>query len=305
MNLNDLTLFIHTADCGSITRAAEQLDMTTAAASASLKRLEKQLDVQLFIRTTRQIRITAEGERFLVYCRKAMSNIEEGKASIHALEGKVAGELRISIPSDLGRNLLLGWFDEIMEQHPHLSINLLLGDAIVDFYNSRVDLAIRYGKLEDSAMIAFKLASVDRILCASPAYLANHGQPKTPEDLADHNCLLFQLNNQVFDLWELKSNIHPNKENVKIRVPSNRTSNDGDVVHRWAVEGKGIAFKSLIDITHDLNQGKLVRILPEYQSPSTDLNLLSPTRRQVTPAALLLRDLLRQKFSQHIESSSH
>ena len=301
MNLNDLMLFIHTADSGSLTRAAVQLDMTTAAASAALKRLEKQLNVQLFIRTTRRIRITSEGERFLVYCRKAISSIEEGKASIHALEGKVAGELRISIPSDLGRNLLLGWLDEIMQQHPQLSINLLLGDAIVDFYNSRVDLAIRYGTLEDSNMIAFRLASVNRILCASPDYVDRYGQPSTPEQLPDHNCLLFQLNNKTFDYWQLESSIHPNKEDIRIRVASNRTANDGDVVHRWALEGKGIALKSLIDIKQDINQGKLIRVLPEFQSPSTDLNLLCPTRKQVTPAALMLRDILRQKLTQHLE----
>lgn len=297
MNTGDLSLFVHTADTGSITRAAEQLNISTAAASAALKRLEKQLEVPLFIRSTRRLRITAEGERFLVYCRAALSSLEGGKASIHALKGKVAGELRVSAPSDLGRNVLLGWMDEIMEQHPDLAIHLVLGDAIADFYLDRVDLAIRYGNQQDSTMVAFKLATIERVLCASPGYLASFGMPQEPKDLLLHQCLLFQLKGRTDDLWEFVLGNETDSGSVKIRVPSKRGANDGDVVRRWAVAGKGIAYKSKLDITDDLRAGRLLRVLPNYQSPSIDLNIMSPTRQQVTPAVLLLRDMLRDKFS--------
>ncbi|MFQ3197584.1 MAG: DNA-binding transcriptional LysR family regulator [Paraglaciecola sp.] len=299
MNTNDLSLFVHTADSGSITRAAEQLDISPAAASAALKRLEQQLDTQLFIRSTRQLRITAQGERFLVYSRKALVNLQEGKASIHAVAGKVAGELRISAPSDLGRNLLLGWLDEIMAQHPDLSINLLLSDSIADFYLDRMDLAIRYGNQSDSTMVAFKLATIDRVLCASPDYLAMHGMPQQPKDLLQHNCLLFQLYNRINDLWVLERVGHPNTIE-KIRVSSDRVANDGDVVRRWAIAGKGIAYKSRLEVSDDLRTGRVVRVLPEYQSACIDVNLMSPSRKQVTPSVLLLRDMLREKFAHHL-----
>lgn len=302
MNINDLSLFIRTADSGSITRAAEQLEMTTAAASAALKRLEKQLAVPLFIRSTRQLRITAEGERFLVYCRQALASLDEGRASIHALKGKVAGELRISAPSDLGRKLLLGWIDEIMDQHPDLSINLLLGDSIADFYLDRVDLAVRYGNQEDSSMVAFKLATIDRVLCASPGYLAAFGMPQEPTDLLQHNCLLFQLHNRPNDLWEFIPIGRDTEKNdnklIKIKVVSNRCANDGDVVRRWTIAGKGISYKSRLDMAEDLRAGRVVRLLPDYPSPSIDLNLMSASRNQITPAVLLLRDILREKFAQ-------
>ncbi|MDC3332614.1 LysR family transcriptional regulator [bacterium] len=303
MNTKDLALFIHTADSGSITRAAEQLEMTTAAASAGLKRLEQQLEAQLFIRSTRQLRITAEGERFLVYSRKALTNLDAGKASIQALEGKVAGELRISAPSDLGRNLLLGFIDDIMELHPDLSISLLLGDSIADFYQDRVDLAIRYGNQSDSSMVAFKLATIDRVLCASPSYLATFGMPATPYDLLQHNCLFFQLNGRTNNQWEFipVNNKKYGNEKIKITVDSNRCSNDGDAVRLWAIAGKGIAYKSRLDMTEDLRAGRVVRVLPEYHSPSIDLNLMSPTREQITPAVLLLRDILREKFTQLLD----
>lgn len=295
MNTNDLTLFVQTADSGSITRAAEQLNITTAAASAALKRLEKELGIQLFIRSTRQLRMTGEGERFLVYCRKALTNIDAGKAAIQALDGKVAGELRVSISSDLGRNLVLGWIDEIMDEHPDLSINLILGDSLSDFYMDRVDLAIRYGNQDDSSMVAFKLATIERVLCASPSYITQFGTPKHPNDLTQHNCLLLQRNSRIDDLWDFISK--DNNEKLRIKASSNRASNDGDVVRRWAIAGKGIAFKSRLDVSEDLRSGQLVHVLQDYQSDSIDLSLMCPSRKQVTPAVLLLRDILRDKFS--------
>jgi DNA-binding transcriptional LysR family regulator len=313
MNINDLTLFIHTADSGSITRAAEQLDISSASASAALKRLEKQLQVQLFIRSTRQLRITAEGERFLLYCRKALATLDMGKTAIHAIDGKVAGNLTVSIPSDLGRNILLDWFDEIMHLHPDLSFKLLLGDSLTDFYLDKVDLAIRYGDQPDSSMVAFSLATIKRILVASPQYIATHNAPQFPQQLTEHNCLLFQLNNRIDKQWELirhQNDMTSNQlhnpsvklkdreiEKVKINVVSNRCANDGDVVRRWAIAGKGIAYKSRLDIIGDLKAGSLIRVLPDYQSKPITLNLLCPNRQQITPAVLLLRDLLREKFS--------
>ncbi len=312
MNINDLTLFIHTADSGSITRAAEQLDISSASASAALKRLEKQLQVQLFIRSTRQLRITAEGERFLLYCRKAVATLDMGKAAIHAIDGKVAGNLTVSIPSDLGRNILLDWIDEIMQLHPDLSFKLLLGDSLADFYLDKVDLAIRYGDQPDSSMVAFSLANIERILVASPQYIATNKTLHSPQQLTEHNCLLFQLNNRIDKQWELvrhQNDIKSNEqkeptaklkdkeiEKVKINVVSNRCANDGDVVRRWAIAGRGIAYKSRLDIIEDLKAGRLIQVLPDYQSKPITLNLLCPNRQQITPAVLLLRDILREKF---------
>ena len=311
MTINDLTLFIHTADSGSITRAAEQLDISSASASAALKRLEKQLQVQLFIRSTRQLRITAEGERFLLYCRKALATLDMGKSAIHATDGKVAGNLTVSIPSDLGRNILLDWIDEIMNLHPDLSFKLLLGDSLADFYLDKVDLAIRYGDQPDSSMVAFSLAKIERILVASPQYISSHEAIHSPQQLTAHNCLLFQLNNRIDKQWELvrhqKATSHENCqqqaakvkeiEKVKINVVSNRCANDGDVVRRWAIAGRGIAYKSRLDIIEDLKSGLLIQVLPDYQSKPITLNLLCPNRQQITPAVLLLRDILRGKFS--------
>lgn len=291
MNTSDLTLFVRTADSGSITASAGQLGITPAAASAALKRLEKQLEAQLFIRSTRRLRITSEGERFLMYCRKALASLEEGKASLNEMRGEIAGEIRMSVSSDLGRNIVLPWLDEAMEEHPALSLHLSVGDTLSDFYLDRVDVALRYGEPEDSSMVAFHIATVDRMAFASPDYLAQFGEPKHPEDLRNHNCLLYQLGNRVYDTWVFSKG----GERFKVQVQGNRETNDADIARRWAVAGKGIGFKSSLDVSADLRSGRVVRLLADYQSEPLSTWLICPNRKQVTPAVLMLRDLFREK----------
>ncbi|WP_432470524.1 LysR family transcriptional regulator [Amphritea sp. HPY] len=294
MNTSDLTLFVRTADSGSITASAKQLGITPAAASAALKRLEKQLDVQLFIRSTRQLRITSEGERFLLYCRQSLTSLEEGKASLNAMRGKIAGEIRLSVSSDLGRNIVLPWLDEVLEEHTDLSLQLSVGDNLSDFYMDRIDVALRYGEPEDSSMVAFQIATVNRIAFASPEYLAQFGEPEHPEDLRKHNCLLYRIGSRAYNIWEF----FEADQRYRIQVHGNRESNDAEIARRWAVAGKGIAYKSVLDVSDDLRSGRVVRLLKNYQTEPVGIWLICPSRKQVTPAVLMLRDLLRKKCAE-------
>ncbi len=303
MNIQDLTLFVRTAQTCNITASALQLDMSPAAASAALKRLEKQLGVQLFIRSTRKLRITAEGERYLVHCTEALAALEKGKASLNEMQGKIAGEIRLSTSSDLGRNIILPWLDEVMDTYPELSIQLNVGDNLADFFHDKVDMALRYGEPEDSSMVAFLIAKIDRVVCASPQYLAQHGEPKHPQELSQHNCLLYRFGDRVYDTWPFVDDASKNTGNraVKnsgkydVKVSGNRLSNDADVVHRWVVAGKGITMKSRLDMAADLRSGHVVELLHDFNSPPISLWLICPNRTQVTPAMLMLRDLLRSK----------
>ncbi|MEH6823788.1 MAG: substrate binding domain-containing protein, partial [Motiliproteus sp.] len=206
------------------------------------------------------------------------------------------GELRLSVSSDLGRNLVLPWMDELMDKHPSLSINLNAGDSLANFYMDEVDVALRYGKPEESTMVAFHIATIDRISCASPDYIFKYGEPSHPDDLREHNCLLHRLDGRLFNNWEFMDKLG----SYRIKVSSNRVSNDTDIVRRWAVAGKGIAYRSQIDISSDLRSGKLVQILPGFQSPSAQLYLLCPSRKQVTPAVIAFREMLREKCAQMI-----
>jgi len=300
MNLSDLSLFIRIADTGSITESAKQQGITTAAASSALKRLEQQLDLQLFIRTTRQLRITPQGERFLFHCRQAIEALDLGRLSAQEMEGKIGGTLRLSVASDLGRNLVLPWIEEMMDNHPGLSVNLNASDSLSDFFKDEVDVALRYGKPNDSSMVAFEIASLNRITCASPAYLEQMGEPSSPSDLTQHNCLLYKLDGRLFDSWVF--NGPDGKETIK--VSGNRVSNDTDIVRRWAVAGKGIAHRSEIDVATELKYGNLVQILPEFSSPPALLYLICPSRKQVTPAVIALRELLREKCAAIVTQDS-
>lgn len=291
MRTSDLSLFIRIAETGSITESAKQLGISTAAASSALKRLEAQLGVQLFIRTTRQLRITAQGETFLFHCRQALASLEKGALSAHEIKGEIRGELRFSAPSDLGRNVVLNWVDEMLEQHPALSIDLNVSDSLSNFFLDQVDVALRYGKPQDSSMVAFHIASIKRITCASPDYIERFGKPFHPDDLREHHCLLYRLDGRLFNHWQYVKG----SEQHKIKVSSHRISNDTDIVRRWAVGGKGIAYRSQIDIASDLQKGRLVSLLPEYESPAVELYLLCPSRKQVTPAVIAFREILREK----------
>lgn len=293
MRIDDLNLFVRISDTGSITDSAQQLDITTAAASAALKRLEEQLDTQLFIRSTRQLRITAEGERFLQHCRKALDAVSDGISAINTSRDKIGGIIRMSVSSDLGRNLIIPWLDEVVDEHPELSLKINIHDSISDFYFDRVDVAIRYGQPQESSLVAFEIAAGDTIICASPEYVKNFGSPSEPDELINHNCLFYQLNEKTHDTWLFQRD----KKKYKVHVKGNRACNDGELVKRWVVAGKGIALKAKIEMVADIKAGNVVELLKEYRTPSLGLWMICPTRKQVTPAVLKFRDLFREKCS--------
>lgn len=293
MRIDDLSLFVRISDTGNISESAQQLDISTAAASAALKRLEDQLDTQLFVRSTRRLRITEEGERFLQYCRTALDELQDGISAINSFKGKIAGAIRMSISSDLGRNIVMPWLDEIVDQHPGLSLSINIQDGISDFYSDRVDVAIRYGEPQESSLVAFKIADADTMICTSPSYIKKYGSPSIPNDLINHNCLFYQLDEKTHDTWTF----YRGKNKSKVHVTGNRKCNDGELVKRWVLAGKGIALKSKLDMASELKSGKVVELLKNYRTPSLDLWMICPTRKQVTPAVLLLRDLFREKCS--------
>ena len=293
MNISDLNLFIRIVETGKITEAAKQLDITPAAVSSALKRLEQQLDVQLLVRTTRHLRITPQGEQFLFHCRQALDSLEQGRIAAHQMQGKLGGKLRLSVPSDSGRNTVLSWIDEFLDLHQALSIDLSVSDTLSNFFEDQVDLVLRYGKPQDSTLISFHIATIERVTCASPAYLDNFGIPSHPKDLRHHECLLHLRAGRLFSHWQYADG----NNTYKIKVEGKRVSNDTDIVRRWAVNGKGIAHRTKIDVMSDLESGKLVEILTDYQSPAAELHLICPSRKQVSPTVIALRELLREKFA--------
>lgn len=293
MQLQDLNIVVKVAEFGSISAAANALDMRAATASAALKRVEAELGAELFIRTTRQLRLSAAGERYLPQCQQALTLLAQAQQNIKAEQEVVDGELRIALSSDLGRNLLTPWLDQLLDDYPALSLRTHISDSNMDFYRDAVDVALRYGSPQDSNLYGFKICNVPGILCASPEYLASVNTPEHPQQLSQCNGLFYQLQQRVHDVWEFSHRQQP-QEIYKVKMTANRIANDGDLVHRWCLAGKGVAVKSALEMADDLLSGRVVQLLPEYQARMTELWLVCPSRQSITPAVRILRDSLRQ-----------
>lgn len=291
MQLEDLEVVVKVAELRSITAAATNLDIGKATASAALKRVERALGVELFIRTTRQLRLSSAGERYIPQCEQALLTLEQGKQNIKDDLDIVDGELRITLSSDLGRNLVIRWLDEFMESYPDLSLRSLISDSKIDFYRDAVDIALRYGAPNDGNQYGFKICNVPALLCAAPEYLDQNGTPNHPQDLVSHNGLFYQLYDITYDVWVFSRD----GKQYKVKMSGNRAANDGDLVRRWCVAGKGVAVKSCLDMSADLLSGKVVSLMPEFKHTQTELWLVFPSRQSITPATRLLRDMLRVK----------
>ncbi|QIA66139.1 LysR family transcriptional regulator [Vibrio astriarenae] len=294
MKISDLQVVVKIAELLSITAAANQLDMSSSAASVSLKRIEQSLGTQLFVRTTRKLRLTPEGERYLPLCYQALELLQQGQVLINEEQNSVSGEVKIAVSSEMGRNLMRELLNDMMEQHPSVSLRLHASDSRTDFYRDGVDVALRAMTKEaalESNLYGFKICNIPHVLCAAPSYIEKYGAPQTIEELPQHNTLLYKLYEVVHDGWEL----FEAEQRYKVKVNSNRAVNDGDIVRRWCVDGVGIAKKSAIDVGEDLLAGRLSRIMTNYTIPETEMWLVLPSRQLISPAVRLIRDELKQR----------
>jgi DNA-binding transcriptional LysR family regulator len=291
MQLDDLQVVLKVAEFRSITAAATHLDMQVATASAAVKRVESALGVELFVRTTRHLRLSSAGERYLPQCMAALSMLDQAKQTIFTDSGEVSGEIRIAVSSDLGRNIAIPWIDEFMALHPHVTLRVHISDSNVDFYRDALDMALRYGPPADSNLYGFKICNVPRILGASPEYLEKYGTPQHPKDLMNHQGLFYQLQDILNDTWRLSDA----DNTYKIKPKAYCAANDGDLVRRWCVAGKGVAIKSSLDIASDLLTGRIVPFMSDYQLEQGELWLVCPSRQSITPTVRLLRDMFRER----------
>ena len=295
MKIADLRVLLKVAQLQSITAAAHQLDMSSSAASVSIKRIEQALGTQLFVRTTRKIRLTAEGERYLPLCEQALGLLMQGQAAINEKQECITGEVRMAVSSEMGRNLMRVLLNELMDIHSSITLRLHASDSRADFYRDGIDVALRAmkkGVAEELNLYGFKICNIPHVVCASPSYLKLNGEPLVPNDLSEHNALLYKLYEVVHADWEF----YDNTQQYKVKMNSDRAVNDGDIVRRWCVDGAGIAKKSAIDVADDLLSGKLKRIIPDYKIPLTEMWLVLTSRQFISPAIRLIRDELKSKI---------
>ena len=288
-NLQDLELFVACADHGGLSAAARLLDLSPAVASAGLKRLEADLDATLFVRTTRSMRLTLAGERLLARARPVLDGLREAEDELAARQDRIDGQLQISMPSDLGRHVVLPWLNDFQARHPGIKLRLQLTDRLADIYREPVDIALRFGKPPGSSMVALPLLQNNpRVLCAAPAYLARRGVPASPHDLAQHNCLCFMTDETVNDRWRFRKG----DEAIEVTVQGDRVADDSEIVRRWALAGLGLCYRSRIDVHEDLAGGRLRLVCPEWEGNNVPLYMVLANRKQVSPAVRVLREFL-------------
>ncbi|WP_318374122.1 LysR family transcriptional regulator [Enterobacter sp.] len=294
IRLEDVTLFVRAAALGSFSNAAREADLLPGQVSAAVHRLERDLDKRLFVRSTRSLRLTAEGEKYLPFAQEMLAVVQAGQESLHSSDDELQGELKVAVPSDIGRNVLLPLITDFCAQHPKITLRLSLSDQISDIFRDPVDVAIRYGVLDNSSYVALPLAEKNRrVLVASPDYLAAHGRPATLGDVTHHHCLLFTMNSHVHDKWTF----HENGMRRQITVKSRMLCDDADVARRWAVAGMGVVYKSWIDVSADVAAGRLEVLLPHIAGEAAPLNLICPHRKQFSPAIRQLHDMLRAQMT--------
>ena len=290
LRITDLELFVRSSALGSFTAAAHEADLLPGQVAAAIKRLERDLDVRLFARTTRSLRLTAEGELYLPTALSVLESLRQGRDNLHGARATLRGVLQVSAPSDLGRNILLPWLSEFRREHPELTLRFHLSDQVADLFRDPVDVAIRYGLNQEANYIALPLAPWNRrVLVASPDYLARHGRPQALEDLQQHACLLYLQLGRTYDKWRLG--------NRTVQVSGPLFSDDADVVRRWALLGEGIAYKSWLDVSANVASGELEVLLPEHPGELTPVTLVCPHRKQLSPAVSQLHIWLRDRFA--------
>ena len=292
-NIADLQVLVQTARGGTLTAAARALGITPAAASATLKRLESQLGTRLFERSTRAMRLTPQGQILLDYAARAFELLDEGQSQVHADRATLVGTVRVAAPSDLTRTVLLPLFDEFMQAHPGLQLQLSVADRVLDVMRDEVDVAIRYGALADSRLVARTLADAYPICSAAPDYLRRHGTPRTPQDLAQHNCITFDRGGRRHRVWRFCRD----GQWTEVRVDGDRSVDDASLAREWALAGRGIILKSEIDVGRDVASGALLPLLTEWRTEPYPLHALLPSGRFVPNRVRALVDFLVERFS--------
>jgi DNA-binding transcriptional LysR family regulator len=292
--IGDIALFLRVLDLGSISAAARSLDLSVAVASQRLKRLERDLGVRLLHRTTRRLHATPEGAALAEQGRPLVEDLEALTGGLRQAGADIAGTLRVTASASFGRQYLSPLLPEFLALYPRVKLSINLTDQMVDLVSAGFDLAIRIGALDDSTLVARKLADNHRMLCASPDYLRRHGTPRTPQELAEHECVLLVGSAGRQDVWRFGDGAGGE---IAVRVRGRVETNYGELVRDSAVAGMGIAVHSSWHVCEDLRAGRLVQVLPEFPITDSGIYAVMPQRRLVPPRVRAFVDFLAEKFA--------
>jgi len=271
----DLRFLLILREHASLLSAARKMGLTPSAVSQRLQQIEKGLDVHLIDRSARQLRFTEEGE---LLCQQGLGVLQQYDAlldDVRARRGGMVGTLRINAPLGFGRRYIAAAAADYQQLHPEVDVVLTLSDQPLTDMGDRFDVAIHIGALALSNLVAYTIAPNARFVCAAPALLAAHGTPEHPEQLANLPCLALRENNEDVTLWQFGKG----RTSRSIRVQPRLVCNDGDVIHQWAREGRGVILRSEWDVAADIAAGTLVRLLPGYKLADANVIALTHARK--------------------------
>lgn len=294
--IGDIGLFLRVLDLGSISAAARSLDLSVAVASQRLQRLERDLGVRLLHRTTRRLHATPEGAILAEQGRALVEDLDALGSSLRQAGTGISGTLRVTASSSFGRLYISPLLPEFMARHPGLKLSFTMTDNVLDLVSAGFDLAIRIGALDDSALVARKLATNRRLLCASPEYLRRRGTPRTPQDLASHDCLLLVGSQGRQDVWRLGDGAGGE---IAVRVRGPIDANSGELLSDAALAGLGIAMHSTWHVCAALRTGQLVPVLADYPVAESGIYAVMPQRRLVPPRVRTFVDFLAGHFGEN------
>ncbi|QEI06709.1 LysR family transcriptional regulator [Pigmentiphaga aceris] len=290
---NDLNFFVLLARHGSLSAAARLLDITPPAATKRLALLESRLGVRLVNRTTRSISLTSEGETYLQHATRILSDVQAMEDAVSGGRASPKGLLRVNATLGFGRTTIAPLVSDFAAKHPDVEVLLDVSDRPVDLVESGFDLGIRFGALPDKRLNARRIMSNRRFLCASPGYLKKHGTPQTLADLARHRCIIHRQNDDAYGIWRFMRG----ENSEVIKVQGSLSSNDGDIVLGWALDGHGILIRSEWDLAKYLESGRLRVLLPEFELPAADLFVYYANQRNQSARIRVFIDFLVEHFA--------
>lgn len=286
----DMRIFCQVMDSGSFTAAAEQLGLSKQFVSRRLMQLEERLGVRLLNRSTRRLDVTPLGQSYYESALRLLSEVEQVEQGIAGQNSEPRGTLRLSAPLSFAMAHLGCLLPLFLQRYPQVSVEVDLSDRPVDLISEGYDLVLRIGVLEDSTLIARRIATIQRVYCASPDYLASRGEPRVPDDLAGHDCLPYGHGRQV--QWSFRAKGKP----VSINVSGRMRANNGELLRDAAIGGLGITYLPTFIVGQALQEGRLVCVLENFQPEPLTLSAVYPQHRQSSRPVQALIEFLREKL---------
>ena len=280
-------------DAGSFTRAAEQLRLSRPVVSKYVSRLEDRLGVRLLNRTTRRLSLTEAGRIFHQRSQRGLQDIEQAEAEVSRLQENPRGVLRLNTPMSFGILHVAPLLPEFQARYPDVAVDMNLDDRQVDVIEEGFDVSVRIAELPDSSLVARRLAPCRHAVVAAPAYLERHGTPRTPQDLRDHNIITFSYQASMDD-WHF---VTPDQRPVSVPVSGTLQANNSLALREALLAGAGIMRTPTFVVGHDIQAGRLVALLGNYQALEISIFLVYPQRRHLSPKVRAFVDFMAEKIT--------